>query len=211
MDLGLLRRRHPCPLRVEHVVVVFVLLEPSSQLKAGRREQAAEQWQGRLLPISLDARHRGLRDAGPFGELSLREAASHPRQTQEISREMLTVSPPGRSHGGHGGTIANPLSHARLFAIDNPDHDLYDSYMTELAVSEARDRFADAIEQARRSGEPVYVTRRGRRVAVIVDAEAYERVVEAAEDAEDRRELQAARAEDDYVPWDEVKADLGLA
>jgi prevent-host-death family protein len=87
---------------------------------------------------------------------------------------------------------------------------LYDSYMTELAVSDARDHFADAIEQARRSGEPVYVTRRGRRVAVIVDAEAYERVVESAEDATDRRELQAARADDDYVPWDEVKADLGL-
>jgi prevent-host-death family protein len=83
--------------------------------------------------------------------------------------------------------------------------------MTELAVSEARERFADAIEQARRSGEPVYVTRRGRRVAVIVDAEAYERVVEAAEDAEDRRELHLARTEDDFVPWDEVKADLGLA
>jgi prevent-host-death family protein len=82
--------------------------------------------------------------------------------------------------------------------------------MTELAVSDARDHFADAIEQARRSGEPVYVTRRGRRVAVIVDAEAYERVVDAAEDAIDRSELQAARADDDYVPWDEVKADLGL-
>jgi prevent-host-death family protein len=83
--------------------------------------------------------------------------------------------------------------------------------MIELAVSEARDHFAEAIEQARRSGEPVYVTRHGRRVAVIVDADAYERVVEAAEDAEDHRELQAERAEDDYVPWDEVKADLGLA
>jgi prevent-host-death family protein len=82
--------------------------------------------------------------------------------------------------------------------------------MTELAVSEARDQFADAIEQARRSGEPVYVTRRGRRVAVIVDAEIYERIVESAEDASDRRELQAARADDDYVPWDDVKADLRL-
>jgi prevent-host-death family protein len=83
--------------------------------------------------------------------------------------------------------------------------------MTELAVSDARDHFADAIEQARRSGEPVYVTRRGRRVAVIVDAEVYERVVESAEDASDRGELQAAWADDDYVPWDEVKADLRLA
>src|SRR5437763_9723985 len=86
---------------------------------------------------------------------------------------------------------------------------LYDSYMSELAVSEARDRLADVIEQAR-AGEPVYVTRRGRRVAVIVDADAYDALVEAAEDAVDRAELCAARAEDDYVPWDEVKAEFGL-
>jgi prevent-host-death family protein len=83
--------------------------------------------------------------------------------------------------------------------------------MTELAVSDARDHLAGAIEQARRSGDPVYVTRRGRRVAVIMDADAYERLVEVAEDALDRRELQAARDDDDYIPWDEVKADLGLA
>lgn len=87
---------------------------------------------------------------------------------------------------------------------------LYDSYMTELAVSQARDHLAEAIEQARRSGEPIYVTRRGRRVAVIIDAETYDRVVEASEDAADRRELHAARDDDDYVPWEEVKADLGL-
>jgi hypothetical protein len=47
-------------------------------------------------------------------------------------------------------------------------------------------------------------------VAVIFDADAYERVVEAGEDAADRRELQAAREDDDFVPWREVKADLGL-
>ena len=81
--------------------------------------------------------------------------------------------------------------------------------MSELAVSEARERLADAIDRAR-AGEPVYVTRRGRRVAVIVDADAYDALVEAAEDAVDKAELRAARAEDDYVPWDEVKAELGL-
>lgn len=91
-----------------------------------------------------------------------------------------------------------------------PLHHLYDSYMTDVAVSEARDHLAEVIEQARQSGEPVFVTRRGRRVAVIIDAEVYERVVDAADDATDRRELQAARDEDDYVPWDEVKTDLGL-
>ena len=81
--------------------------------------------------------------------------------------------------------------------------------MSELAVSEARERLADAIDRAR-SGEPVYVTRRGKRVAVIVDAEEYEALVEAAEESFDRAELRAARAEGDYIPWDEVKADLGL-
>ena len=35
-------------------------------------------------------------------------------------------------------------------------------------------------------------------------------VVEATEDASDRFELQLVRDEDDYVPWDEVKVELGL-
>jgi len=82
--------------------------------------------------------------------------------------------------------------------------------MTEFAVSEARNRLAQVIDHARRSGEAVSVTRRGRRVAVIVDADAFDRLVDAADEADDRRELAAARAEDDYVPWAEVKADLGL-
>jgi len=82
--------------------------------------------------------------------------------------------------------------------------------MSDVAVSQARDHLAEVIERSRRSGEPVYVTRRGHRIAVIVDADAYDRVVEAAEDAADCRELQAARDEDEYLPWDEVKADLGL-
>lgn len=86
---------------------------------------------------------------------------------------------------------------------------MYNLYMSELAVSEARNRLAEAIELAR-SGEPVYVTRRGRRVAVLVDAAAYDALVEAAEDALDRAELATTRVEDDYVPWEEVKADLGL-
>lgn len=81
--------------------------------------------------------------------------------------------------------------------------------MTELPVSEARNRLAEAIETAR-TGEPVYVTRRGRRIAVLVDAAAYDALVESAEDLFDRAELAAARAEDEYVPWEEVKADLGL-
>lgn len=87
---------------------------------------------------------------------------------------------------------------------------MYDWYMTEVAVSEARNRLAEVIEESRRSGDPVSVTRRGRRIAVIIDSEAFDRLVDIADDVDDRRELLAARADDDYVPWDEVKAMLGL-
>lgn len=82
--------------------------------------------------------------------------------------------------------------------------------MTEMAVSVAREHLAELIDDARRSGEPVYVTRRGRRVAVILDSDAYDRLLDEAEDAIDRAELRAARTENDFIPWNEVKADLGL-
>ncbi|MCQ3808641.1 MAG: type II toxin-antitoxin system Phd/YefM family antitoxin [Acidimicrobiaceae bacterium] len=82
--------------------------------------------------------------------------------------------------------------------------------MNEVAVSEARSRLAEVLEEARRSAEPVMVTRRGRRVAVILDIDTFDRLVDHADDAEDRRELAAARIDDDYVPWDDIKAELGL-
>ena len=87
---------------------------------------------------------------------------------------------------------------------------MYDSYMNEVAVSEARNRLAEVIEASRRSGEPISVTNRGKRVAVIIGSETFDRLVETADDIEDRLALAAARDDDDYVPWDEVKADLGL-
>ena len=65
------------------------------------------------------------------------------------------------------------------------------------------------LEEARRLAEPVVVARRGRRVAVILDIDTFDRLVDHADDVENRRELAAARI-DDYVPWDEVKAALGL-
>lgn len=88
---------------------------------------------------------------------------------------------------------------------------MYATYMIEMTVTEARDRLADAIDQARTSHEPVMLTRRGRRIAVLVDADDYARLSELAEDALDRQALEAARKDDDYVPWEQVKADLGLA
>lgn len=88
---------------------------------------------------------------------------------------------------------------------------LYDWYMTQIAVSGAREHLAEVIDDARRTGGPVYVTKRGRPVAVILDPDVYERLLAEAEEASDRVELELARAENDFVPWEEVKADLGLA
>jgi len=83
--------------------------------------------------------------------------------------------------------------------------------MKEVAVSEARENLAEIIEEAQRSGAAVAVTRRGKRVAVLVDPHEYERLTSALEDALDRALLQMARDEDDFIPWEEAKRDLGLA
>ena len=81
-------------------------------------------------------------------------------------------------------------------------------------MSEARARLADVVDAARVRHEPVYLTRRGRRVAAVIDADPLERLVEAAEDLADIEAAQAARAEvaeQGAIPWGQVKADLGLA
>lgn len=110
-------------------------------------------------------------------------------------------------------TVAERGAHPRTLSRDEygrSDRRLYESYMTEMAVSEARDHLAELIDTTRRSGDPVFVTRRGRRVAVILDPDVYEQLLEDAEEALDVAKLRAAR-EDDHIPWEEVKADLGLA
>lgn len=84
-----------------------------------------------------------------------------------------------------------------------------------LSVSDAREQLASIIDLARATHEPVYLTRRGRRVAAVIDADDLDRLVELAEDMSDIRAAEQARAEmrdthKEPIPWDEVKADLGL-
>lgn len=88
--------------------------------------------------------------------------------------------------------------------------------MSEMTVTEARARLADVVDQARVEHDPVFLTRRGRRVAAIVDADHLEQLIESAEDLADLQAAAAARAEmadtgQLAIPWDEVKSDLGLA
>lgn len=87
--------------------------------------------------------------------------------------------------------------------------------MAEMTVSDARAKLADVVDTARISHDPVYLTRRGKRVAAVIDAEQLDRLVAAAEDLADIAEARAARDEmangETAVPWEQVKADLGLA
>ena len=90
----------------------------------------------------------------------------------------------------------------------------YDVGMGEITVSEARARLADVVDAARVGHDPVYLTRRGQRVAAVIDAEDLDRLIAAAEDLADIEAAAAAGAEMDEgepaIPWDQVKADLGL-
>lgn len=85
--------------------------------------------------------------------------------------------------------------------------------MTELTVAAARARLADVVDEARVRHSPVFLTRRGQRVAAVIDSEDLDRLLEAAEDLADIEAAHAARAEvsaQGSIPWDRVKADLGL-
>ena len=85
--------------------------------------------------------------------------------------------------------------------------------MTELTVAAARARLADVVDEVRERHRPVFLTRRGRRVAAVIDAEDLDRLLGAAEDLADIEAARAARAEvsaQGSIPWDRVKADLGL-
>lgn len=95
---------------------------------------------------------------------------------------------------------------------------MYFSYMTSspsVSVSEARNRLADVIDRAVSNHEPVYLARRGRRVAAVIDAGDLERLIKLAEDMADIRAAEDSRREmketgQTPVPWESVKADLGL-
>ena len=91
----------------------------------------------------------------------------------------------------------------------------YPRFMPEVSVSDARARLADIVDQARVAHDPIFLTRRGRRVAAVIDADDLERLIDAAEDLADIEAARAARVEmaegHSAIPWEQVKADLGLA
>lgn len=59
--------------------------------------------------------------------------------------------------------------------------------MTEMTVSEARARLADVVGHVRITREPIVLTRRGRRVAAVIDSDQLAQLFQAADDLAARR------------------------
>ena len=84
---------------------------------------------------------------------------------------------------------------------------------TEMPVTEARERFSELVETA--AHEPVFLTKRGVRKAVMIRTAEYERLLKADEVAADLETSDAVMAEimagAPTIPWAQVKVDLGVA
>ncbi|MFT4050980.1 MAG: type II toxin-antitoxin system Phd/YefM family antitoxin [Microbacterium sp.] len=85
--------------------------------------------------------------------------------------------------------------------------------MNKVAITDARSRLATIIDEARR--EPVYLTRRDRPVAAVIDSGQLDGLIADAEELADIRAVDAAwdeteRLGETPIPWDDVKRDLGL-
>jgi len=80
--------------------------------------------------------------------------------------------------------------------------------MATMNVSAARDNLPAAVERAQT--EAVFLERYGRRAAVLLSTEHYERLMGAFEEIEDFAAFDAAMEEEGpNISWTQAKADLG--
>jgi prevent-host-death family protein len=75
--------------------------------------------------------------------------------------------------------------------------------MTQYSIAQARDQFAQLIHKVEK-GEPAELTRRGQRVAVILSAEAYDRLQPKKNGWE---AIQEFRAKYDVANWEDLDID----
>jgi len=81
--------------------------------------------------------------------------------------------------------------------------------MTRVQTSKAREEFAELIDRARVNGERIMLRRYGKDVAAIVPA-ADVKLLQAIEDKIDLAAAKKALGEKGRIPWEKVKAELGL-
>jgi len=79
-----------------------------------------------------------------------------------------------------------------------------------MSLVRFRETMADPINRVMYQGERIVLERHGKGVAVVVSMEDLE-ALEAMEDAADVKAAKNARKEKGVVPWEQVKAELGLA
>ena len=89
------------------------------------------------------------------------------------------------------------------------------SSVEPLNVSDARKHLSGLIDQVRSDHEPVYLARRGHRVAALIDADDLDYVLELAEDMKDILDAADVRAEmrstgEAPIRWEQVKVDMDL-
>ena len=81
--------------------------------------------------------------------------------------------------------------------------------MSDIAITEARDRLAAVVDQARK--DPVYLTRRGTKLVAVVDADFFSRLLDAWEELQDIRAVdESERLGEVPIPWEQAKRELGL-
>jgi len=85
--------------------------------------------------------------------------------------------------------------------------------MTHKTAAEVGSKLSENLKSVETTGEPVAIESDGRTVAVLVSAEDFALLQRLREEDEDRRDVEAvreARKEAGSVPWEKIKADLGL-
>ncbi len=86
----------------------------------------------------------------------------------------------------------------------------YPEYVSEVPISEVSGHLDEVADESAATGEVIYLTHDGQRLAAIVPADAAEEI-EAAEDAADITAAEAAMAEPgDDIPGEVVWAELGI-
>lgn len=82
--------------------------------------------------------------------------------------------------------------------------------MIRISTSDLRKDTADTLNRVAYGGDRVALQRRGKDVAVIVSVEDYE-LLRAIEDKADLELIKKIKEESgEYVPWDDLKKELGL-